>query len=416
MRGDGSSRFAPGHRWGFFPSLALAWRASEESFIKENAPAISNLKLRLSAGKLGNQNIGDFAYSSIIALGGASANYVLGNNLVSGSVQTSISNPELTWEKANQIDLGIDFGLFNNRIAGTIETYYKRTTDLLWQVPLQLEYGFGSSLTNIGKIDNKGIEFTLNTVNISTKDFLWTTSFMISYNDNKIKELYDGKQDVNKSLFVDRPISQYYLLKSEGIWQINEAAEAAKYNAQPGDRKIRDEKKDYVINGEDRVFCGVSTPKYYGSFTNTFSYKGFDLTAFFTFAGGHKINNTLNRYLNSFNVWGNMSEIYYKYYWRQDKPNNKYPAPRVGSAYANGDGTDANLQKGDYLRLRNLELGYNLPKNIIKSIKASNLRVYFSVQNLFTATEFTGFDVESSDNTNPYPNARSFIGGISLNF
>ena len=148
--------------------------------------------------------------------------------MVSGSVQTSISNPELTWEKANQIDLGIDFGLFNNRIAGTIETYYKRTTDLLWQVPLPLESGFGSSLTNIGKIDNKGIEFTLNTVNISTKDFLWTTSFMISYNDNKIKELYDGKQDVNKSLFVDRPISQYYLLKSEGIWQINEAAEAAR--------------------------------------------------------------------------------------------------------------------------------------------------------------------------------------------
>ena len=193
-------------------------------------------------------------------------------------------------------------------------------------------------------------------VNISTKDFLWTTAFMISYNNNKIKELYDGKQDVNKTLFVGRPIGQFYLLKSEGIWQTNEAAEAAKYNARPGDRKILDSKKDYVINGEDRDFCGVSTPKYYGSFTNTFSYKGIDLTAFFTFAGGHKINNSLNRYLNSFNVWGNMSENYYKYYWRQDRPNNKYPAPRVGSAYANGDGTDANLQKGDYLRLRNLEI------------------------------------------------------------
>lgn len=123
--------------------------------------------------------------------------------------------------------MGIDFGLFNNRIAGTIEAYYKRTTDLLWEVPLPLESGFGTSLTNIGKIDNKGIEFTLNTVNISTKDFLWTTAFMISYNNNKIKELYDGKQDVNKTLFVGRPIGQFYLLKSEGIWQTNEAAEAA---------------------------------------------------------------------------------------------------------------------------------------------------------------------------------------------
>lgn len=416
MREDGSSRFAPGHRWGFFPSLALAWRASEEKFIKENAPVISNLKLRLSAGKLGNQNIGDFAYSSIIALGGSSANYALGNNLATGSVQTSIPNPELTWEKANQFDLGIDFGLFNNRIAGTIETYYKRTTDLLWQVPLPLESGFGSSLTNIGKIDNRGIEFSLNTVNVSAKNFLWTSAFMISFNENKIKELYDGKKDVNKSLFVGRSIGQYYLLKSEGVWQINEATEAAKYNAQPGDRKIKNTTSDNVINGDDRVFCGVSTPKYYGSFTNKFSYKGIDLTAFFTFAGGHKINNSLNRYMNSFNVWGNMSENYYKYYWRQDRPNNKYPAPRIGSAYANGDGTDANLQRGDYLRLRNLELGYNLPANAIKHIKASTIRVYFSVQNLFTATEFTGFDVESSDNTNPYPNARSFIGGISLNF
>lgn len=416
MRGDGSSRFAPGHRWGFFPSIALAWRLSEEDFIKKNASVISNLKLRVSAGKLGNQNIGDFAYSSIIALGGSSANYVFGNGLATGSVQTSIANPELTWEKANQFDVGIDFGLFNNRIAGTIETYYKRTTDLLWQVPLPLESGFGSSLTNIGKIDNKGIEFSLNTVNMSVKDFLWTSALTFSYNKNEIKELYDGKQDVGKYLFVGKPIDQIYLLHSDGIWQINEAAEAAKYNAQPGDRKIRDLKKDNVINGEDRDFGGVYTPKFYGSFTNTFAYKGFDLVAFFTYAGGHMINNSLNRYMNSYNTWGNMSENYYKYYWKQDRPNNKYPAPRIGSAYANGDGTDANLQKGDYIRLRNLELGYRLPQSILKNIKASNVRFYFSVQNLFTATEFTGFDVESSDNTNPYPNARSFIGGVSMNF
>ncbi|MCC8154451.1 MAG: TonB-dependent receptor, partial [Tannerellaceae bacterium] len=280
IREDGSSRFAPGNRWGFFPSLAVAWRASEESFLKDNVPVISNLKLRVSAGKLGNQNIGDFAYTSRIYLGGASSNYILGNNLVTGSVQGSIPNPDLTWEKANQLDLGIDFGLFNNRIAGTIETYYKRTTDLLWEVPLPLESGFRTSLTNIGKIDNKGIEFSLNTVNLTTQNFSWTSAFMISYNQNKIKELYDGKQDVNKSLFVGRPIDQYYLLHSEGIWQLNEAEEAARYNALPGDRKITDKTEDYIINGEDRDFCGVSTPKYYGSFTNTFTYKGFDLTAF----------------------------------------------------------------------------------------------------------------------------------------
>ena len=170
---------------------------------------------------------------------------------------------------------------------------------------------------------------------------------------------------------------------------------------------------DYVINGDDRVFCGQSSPKWYGSFTTTFNLYGFDLSAFFTFAGGHYINNDLRRYLDSYNVWGNMSENYYKYYWREDRPNNRYPAPRVGSAYANGDGTDANLEKGDYLRLRNLELGYTFSK---KMLKIMNMRVYVAVQNVFTATEFTGFDVESNSNSNPYPNARSFIGGISINF
>ena len=205
-------------------------------------------------------------------------------------------------------------------------------------------------------------------------------------------------------------------MKSLGIWQANEASQAARYNAQPGDRKVYDADGNGVINGEDRQFCGTYTPKYFGSFTNTFTFKGFDLTAFFTFAGGHKINNSLRASLNSYNVWGNMSANYYKYYWRQDRPNNKYPAPRVGSAYANGAGTDANLQRGDYLRLRNLELGYTLPDQALRAMRMTKLRVFFSVQNLFTATEFTGFDVESSDNTNPYPNARSFIGGISVNF
>lgn len=413
MRGDGSSRFAPGHRWGFFPSAALAWRISEESFVKDNVKWISNLKLRASAGMLGNQEIGDFQYAALIDLGDPTANYVFGNNLASGAQQINISNPELTWEKSNQYDIAIDFGFLDNRIAGTIEGYYKRTSDLLWEVPLPLESGFNTSLTNIGKVDNRGIEFSISTVNISTRDFSWTTALNFSVNQNEIMELYNGKTDVNKDLFVGKPISDWYLLKNLGIWQVNEAAEAAKYGAQPGDRKVWDKNGDYVINGDDRDFCGQSTPKWYGSFNTAFNFKGFDLSAFFTFAGGYYINNDLRRFLDSYNVWGNMSENYYKYYWREDRPNNRYPAPRVGSAFANGDGTDANLEKGDYLRLRNLELGYTFSK---KMLKIMNMRVYVAVQNVFTATEFTGYDVESSSNSNPYPNARSFIGGISINF
>lgn len=416
MRSDGSSRFAPGKRWGFFPSAALAWRMSEESFIK-NSPVISNLKLRVSAGMLGNQNIGDYAYAATISQGGEWADYVFGGNLATGAVQNTISNPDLTWEKAKQFDLGLDFGFLNNRIAGTIDAYYKRTSDLLWLVPLPKESGFDNSLTNIGAINNKGIEFALNTVNVSSKNFTWTTSFNISYNQNKIAELYNGKTDVNKSLFVGHGINEYYLLRSQGIWQTSEAAQAAVYNALPGDRKVLDKNGDGVINGDDRDFAGQSTPKYYGSFANTFKYRGVDLSVFFTYAGGYRINNSLNRYLNSFNTWGNMSVDYYNSYWTPDRPSNRYPAPRIGSAYSNGDGTDANLQNGGYIRLKNIELGYSLLKNsFIRNIKASNLRFFVSVQNAITWTQFTGFDVESSDNTNPYPNARSFIAGISANF
>ena len=415
IRRDGSSRFAPGHQWGYFPSLATAWRISEEKFM-QNAKWVDNLKLRVSAGMLGNQNIGDYSYAAQISQGGSGLDYVFGNSLASGAVYSSISNPDLTWEKAKQLDIGLDFGLFGNRIAGTIEGYYKRTNDLLWTVPLPKESGYTSSMTNVGVLDNKGIEFTLNTVNLNLRNFQWTSSFNISYNHNEIIELYDGKQDVNKSLFVGHSLGEFYLLRSQGIWQIDEAGKAAVYGAYPGDRKILDKEPNNVINGEDRMFAGQSTPTWYGGFTNTFRFYGVDVTLFMNFAGGHMINNTLLRSQNSYNVWGNMSRDYYNGYWRTDRPSNIYPAPRVGSAYANGDGTDANLQDGKYLRIKNLEVGYTLPKRWTDAIRANSIRVFFSVQNLATFTAYTGYDVEAWDNTNPYPGSRSFIGGVSINF
>jgi TonB-linked outer membrane protein, SusC/RagA family len=414
-RADGSSRFAPGHRWGFFPSIALAWRISEEDFLK-GADHLDNLKLRLSLGRLGNQNIGDYAYQALISEGSYFNNYTFNGNLATGAVYSSISNTNLTWEKANQLDLGLDFGLFGNRISGTVEGYYKRTTDLLWEVPLPYESGYLSSWTNIGKLDNMGVEFTLNTVNVNAPDFQWTTSMNFTYNHNVIRELYDGKQDVNKSLFVGHSLYEYYILKSNGIWQANEASEASKYNCQPGDRKVVDVDGNNMINGEDRVFAGQSTPTWYGGITNNFYFKNFDLKIFANFAGGHKINNTLLRYLNSYNTWGNMSKAYYNNYWTEERPSNIYPAPRIGSPYSNGDGTDANLQDGKYLRIKNVELGYTLPARIMNSIHISNARLFISVQNLYTLTAFTGYDVESWDTTNPYPGARSYIGGITINF
>lgn len=415
MRADGSSRFAPGHRWGYFPSLAAAWRISEEPFMKD-ASRISNLKLRVSVGMLGNQNIGDYAYTALVSQGGSFNNYVFGGSLNTGSVYSSIANPNLTWEKARQLDVGLDFGFFGNRLAGTIDFYYKRTHDLLWTVPLPKESGYISSLTNVGVLDNKGVEISLNTVNVNLRNFQWTTSVNFTYNRNNIVELYDGKQDVNKSLFVGHSLGEYYLLQADGIWQIDEASGAAVFGAEPGNRKIRDIKEDGVINGDDRDFAGQSTPMWYGGMMNTFKYKGIDLSLYITYAGGHKIYNDLTGYLSSYNSWGNMSVDYYNGYWRDDRPSNKYPKPQVGSPYMNGDGTTSMLEKGDYLRIKNLELGYTFPARWTEKVRMSSVRLFISIQNLYTLTGYTGYDVEAWSNKNPYPGARSYIGGLSINF
>lgn len=420
MRADGSSRFAKNHRWGYFPSIAFAWRVSEESFLK-NSNVVNNLKLRLSVGRLGNQNIGDYRYAALIGEGGSFQDYVFNGQKAVGATYGSIANPNLTWEKANQLDLGLDFGLFNNRISGTLEGYYKRTSDLLWTVPLPKESGYLSSLTNIGKIDNKGLEFTLNTINVNSTNFQWTSSLNVTYNKNRVIELYDGKQDVDKSIFVGHSLNEFYVLHSDGIWQLNEAADAAKYGCVPGDRKIKDLDKNDVINGKDRDFAGQSTPRVYGGFSNTFNYGNsrignLDFTIFMNFAAGYYVYNSLLIWEDSYNVGGNMGKNYYNNYWTIERPSNKYPAPRIGSPYGNGDGTNALLQRGDYLRIKNVELGYTLPYRIFEKAKISSLRFYFSVQNLYTFTEFTGYDVEAWDKTNTYPGARAFIGGISLNF
>ncbi|MEI7523442.1 MAG: TonB-dependent receptor [Mariniphaga sp.] len=414
MRADGSSRFAPGHQWGYFPSAAIKWRASEEEFVKKIS-FISNLGLRLSAGMLGNQDIGDYRFYSSVMQGGNFLNYPIGGAVLTGASQVSMGNPNLTWEKAKTLDLGIDFGFFENRISGSLEAYYKRTSDLLWEVPLPKESGYNTSLTNVGTIDNKGIEFSLNSVNLKGK-LAWTTSLNFTYNKNNVVDLYDNKTNIDNWLFVGKPIGVIYSYEANGIWQQNEADKAAIYNAIPGDRKVIDKNNDNLITDKDRDFHGETRPVYFGSIQNTFKYAGFDLNLLCTYAGGYKIHNTISSWLDRYNVWGNMSESYYNGYWTPQRPSMIFPAPRTGALFTDGGGTDAFYQNGSYLRIKNLELGYNLPQRLLKPIKASNIRVFASVQNLYTFTEFTGYDVESDSYNNPYPAARTYIFGISANF
>lgn len=411
LRADGSSRFAKGHKWGYFPSGGLAWRINQEDFLKE-VSFLDNLKLRTSYGIVGNQEISSYqSMAQVDATSSRYTDYVFGGTLANGSRTSILAQPDLTWEKSRQFDLGLDFAFFKNRLSGSIDGYYKYTYDLLYNVPLPLESGYRTALVNVGAMKNRGIELTLNSVNIDTKAFTWQTSLNYSFNKNEIDKLYNDLERVG-NYFVGQSINVIYTKRFGGIWQSDEAEIAKIYNAEPGDYKIIDRNRNNIIDDDDRYFVGQTTPQFFGSFSNTFKSHGFDLTVFLTYAGGHKIYNPF-AYLDSYSPSANMSPDYYHNYWTPERPSNKYP--RLGSTNSQLYETDGMYQKGDYIRLKNLELGYTLPRNIANKVYASNIRVYASVQNLVTFTQYTGFDVETS-NANPYPACRVFMGGLTVNF
>ncbi|MCS3264888.1 TonB-dependent receptor [Bacteroides thetaiotaomicron] len=411
LRADGSSRFAKGHKWGYFPSGGLAWRINQEDFLKD-VNFLDNLKLRTSYGIVGNQEISSYqSMAQVDATSSRYTDYVFGGTLANGSRTSILAQPDLTWEKSRQFDLGLDFAFFKNRLSGSIDGYYKYTYDLLYNVPLPLESGYRTALVNVGAMKNRGIELTLNSVNIDTKDFTWQTSLNYSFNKNEIDKLYNDLERVG-NYFVGQSINVIYTKRFGGIWQSDEAEIAKIYNAEPGDYKIIDRNRNNIIDDDDRDFVGQTTPQFFGSFSNTFKSHGFDLTIFLTYAGGHKIYNPF-AYLDSYSPSANMVLDYYHNYWTPERPSNKYP--RLGSTNSQLYETDGMYQKGDYIRLKNLELGYTLPRNIANKVYASNIRVYASVQNLVTFTKYTGFDVETS-NANPYPACRVFMGGLTVNF
>ncbi len=412
FRADGSSKFAKGNKWGYFPSAGVAWRINQENFLKDSK-VVSNLKLRASWGAVGNPNISPYQSWALVSTpNNQYYNYIFNDQTAIGSTYAQIAQSSLTWEKSNQVDLGVDFGFFNSRLNGTVDVYNRNTHDLLYLVNLPIETGFDNlALVNVGEMNNKGIEVNLNSVNIQNRNFTWNSNLNFSFNKNKITKLYKDLQREG-SRFVGQNIDVIYTKRFGGIWQTNEAAAASVYGKEPGDIKIVDMNRNNINDDDDRTFVGQSTPQYFGGFSNVLTYKNFDFTLFLTYAGGHLIYNPF-AYLNTYQPSGNMSPEYYKGYWRPDRASNTYP--KLGSSAEPLYQTDAVYQKGDYLRIKNVELGYTLPTHLLNRIGINKVRVYFSAQNLYTWTEYTGFDVETT-NANPYPACRSFIGGISLNF
>ena len=422
LRADGSSVLAEGHKWAYFPSLALAWRLSEEKFLKGNN-IVNDLKLRLGWGKTGNAAVGAYGTKGALAL----TRYVWNNSgkdqVANGFRPDVIPNPDLSWENTATYNAGLEFGLFKGRIGGTLELYRQRTTNLLLNRQLPRASGFDDITQNVGVTMNKGLEVTLNTVNIDKRDFRWTTDITFTSNREQIVELYNGaKDDIGNSWFIGQPISVIYRQRAIGIWQNTreDIDLLTKYNTNggtkfaPGKIKIDDINSDGKINEQDRVILGSQTPRWIGSISNTFTYKGWDLSFFLITRQRYVLENNLGL---SFQGRYNTAKVDY---WTPDNPNGRYPRPNgglEGPEYI----TSMYVEDASHVRLRNVSIGYKLPAKLTRKAGISGFRVYATGTNLYVwAPHFTGTDPEvfNDDNSRPVrsPSVRSFILGVNVEF
>lgn len=413
FREDGSSVLASKHKWGFFPSAAFAWRMKEEKFLKD-VEWLYNLKLRLSYGISGNSAVS--AYQTQGGLGKTMYSFI--NNGVEGGAYgyypALTPNTALGWEKTATTNFGIDFGFLNNRISGSIDLYYQNTYDLLMQKKVPTSTGYSISWDNIGKTENKGVEIVLNTANIVNKDFKWNTDLTFTLNREKIKELADGSdRDISNGWFVGHPIKTHYGLKKLGIWQLNETEEAAKYGEKPGRIKIYDKNKDFKIdNDNDRVILGSEVPDFVMGMNNTFRYKDFDLRVFMYWRQGQ----TLHAEAAGYGSFRNQGDPGLKFnYWTEDNPTNDFPRPEKSFSSSDPRLESLGYIDGSYLKIKEITLGYSLPKTWISKINASKVRVYCSLKNFFTFSHFDNYDPERGGSLS-YPMTKQAVFGLNVEF
>ena len=437
VRRDGSSRFGANEHWGTFPSGSLAWRASEEDFIK-NWGVFSNLKVRAGFGVTGNERIGDYASYALMA----NTRYTFDGATNSAGVhmnQSSAANPNLKWETTKQWNIGMDMGFLDNRISVTLDGYWKKTDDLLLAVRMPYYTGFTSGQSNVGSISNKGFEVDFTSHNL-TGDFQWDTKFNISYNKNKVLDLGDnGEIPIRSSKPMGSVSEEYYAIVREGeelgslygykyigVLQQGETY-APQPNSKPGDPKFEDVNGDGIIDSNDRTIIGHASPDFIFGLTNNFAWKNFDLSIFFQGSVGNDLLNMTNMNLE----WNRTEEALNR--WTPENTNTNIP--RNGFYYSQYGGyiNDHFVEDASYLRLKNLTLGYTIPfKKFI-----SSCRVYFSAENLFTVTGYSGWDPETDTKAyeqakqggsqqtanagagldfNSYPSMRTYTFGVNITF
>ncbi|QHW01181.1 SusC/RagA family TonB-linked outer membrane protein [Spirosoma endbachense] len=406
-RWDGSSRLAEGNQWGFFPSASVAWRVSQEAFMK-NITAINDLKFRVSYGVSGNDRVS--AYSSQATL--AQTYYDFGGTLALGYAPNQLANKDLTWELTKEINLGLDFGLLNNRITGTVDVYNRLIDNILLNRQLPAPSGFSSITDNIGKLRNTGVEIGLSTVNIHAGKFMWKSDFVFDANKNKILELYGGtKDDVGNSLFIGQPVQVNYTYVYDGIWQTSEIDQAAKFNQKPGQIRVKDLDNNGVINANDRQIIGKRVPSWTGSVGNTFRYGNVDLFVQVYTRQGEQFVSSFDATFMNYNADYNQLKVDY---WTPTNPSQTWFQPGNPGPYS----AVPTYRNVNFVRVGNITLGYNVPANLLKRYKINNLRIYGTATNPFLFTKYEGFDPEWTS-TNTYGTAvssASYLFGINLGF
>ncbi|GIQ57137.1 SusC/RagA family TonB-linked outer membrane protein [Flavobacterium collinsii] len=459
IRADGSSKFGTENQWGVFPSVSAAWRVIEEDFMK-NIPAFSDLKFRLSYGEAGNNRIANYAALGIFNSG----SYPLNNQVNITAFQSNLPNPYLKWESTKSTNIGLDLGFFKQRISLTTELYENRSKDLLYNTRVPASSGFKKQFQNIGATSNRGIEFTLNTINVKNNNFSWNTTFNIAFNKTKVLSLSEGETSLITNSYTDKndyilkvgqPVGVMYGYINDGLYQVNDFdynATAGTYAlktgvvsdnlaVQPGFIKFKDISgpngtPDGVINDLDRTAIGDANPKYTGGLNNTFSYKGIDLSVFLDFTVGNDIYNAnvLNNSrlnldnLNTLAIYADRWTTINAAGQRVTDPN-ELAALNVGKTNPafNGNTTgrlySSIIEDGSFLRINNVSLGYTLPKAWLKKSHISNLRIYFTAYNLYVFTKYSGYDPEVSVLNNAitrgvdfsaYPRSKSFITGLNI--
>lgn len=454
FRADGSSKFPKNNRWGYFPSAGLSWNINREDWLKDKS-WISNAKLRASWGLTGNNRTTtpyDF-YSQISTLPGNpdSYDYVFDGNIVSGYYPSNMSNDNLKWETTEQYNVGLDFSVFDSRIKLTADWYLKNTRDLLLQATIPASSGYTSAMLNVGSMQNMGYEVTLDLVPVQKKNFTWNMNFNIAVNRNKVTALTNDQYSLLRSVSWDqrfnaqypyitqvgKPSGMMYGFIYEGTYKPDEfnggtslkdgiayMTSVGQDKVRPGDPKYRDINKDGFIDDNDRTVIGCGQPLHTGGFGNTFNFYGFDLNVFFSWSYGNDVINANRLYFENGSITNTNQLKTYVNRWTPENPTSNIP--RVGADIASMFVYSSRVvEDASFLRLRNVTLGYTLPRNVLRKMHFDTMRFYVSAENLWTLTNYSGPDPEVSTRNSvltpgfdwsAYPRAMGVTAGLSFTF